>query len=359
MVDRNEELKEAVALYRAHGCSKKATAVAMGVSRTTIQKKITQAAAAGLLEPWEHITQGKQSLEAPRAKDFEAPELPSGEMETEELIAIRLKTWERKNEAERARKLIPINIKLDGPIGIVHFGDPHVDDDGCNFRQLVDDVQTVKSTPGMMAGNVGDLQNNWVGRLAALFANQSATAAQSWQLTEWLVKEVPWLYLIKGNHDMWSGSGDPLNWMMQGASGVMDEWQMRLALKFKNGREVRINARHDFSGHSQWNSAHGPAKAAMMGFRDHILVAGHRHVSGYNILKDPATGLISHAIRVSGYKEHDHYAKVKGFPDGNFAASAVTIIDPYEECKFCPVTTFFDVQEAAEYLTWKRGKNGY
>ena len=54
-----------------------------------------------------------------------------------------------------------------------------------------------------------------------------------------------------------------------------------------------------------------------MGWRDHVLTAGHTHVSGYQVLKDPSTGLISHAIRIASYKEMDRYAEEKGLPDQN------------------------------------------
>ena len=66
-----------------------------------------------------------------------------------------------------------------------------------------------------------------------------------------------------------------------------------------------------------WNTAHGLSKAIQMGWRDHVLTAGHTHVSGYQVLKDPATGLVSHALRIASYKEIDRYAEQKGLPDQN------------------------------------------
>ena len=71
---------------------------------------------------------------------------------------------------------------------------------------------------------------------------------------------------------------------------------------FPNGKEIRINARHMFKGNSMWNTAHGVAKAAQMGWKDHILTCGHTHVSGYQVIKDPASGLISHALQVASFK---------------------------------------------------------
>src|SRR5262249_4466190 len=155
---------------------------------------------------------------------------------------------------------------------------------------LMRHVELVNKTEGMFGANVGDLQNNWVGRLSHLWGGQETSKTTAWRMTEWLVNSVQWLYLVKGNHDNWTGVGDPLDWMMRAQPGVLDADGVRLNLQFPNGKQVRINARHDFRGHSMWNPAHGPAKAVHMGWRDHILSCGHLHISGYQLLKDPASG---------------------------------------------------------------------
>lgn len=143
---------------------------------------------------------------------------------------------------------------------------------------------------------------------------------------------------------------------MRNSGSVHESHGARLNLRFPNGKQVRINARHDFKGQSMWNTAHGVAKAAQAGWRDHILTCGHTHQSGYNILKDPATGLISHAIRVASYKWHDRYAEELGLPDQNISENVVTVIDPYADAERRLVTVFMDLEEGAEFLTWKRGK---
>jgi hypothetical protein len=144
---------------------------------------------------------------------------------------------------------------------------------------------------------------------------------------------------------------------MQKQTGVHESWGARLNLCFPNGKEVRINARHDFAGHSMWNTVHGASKAAQMGWRDHVLVCGHKHTSGYQLLKDPATGLISHVLRVAGYKVYDRYARELGLPDQNISPAAVTIIDPeYMDDDPRLVTVLHDVAEGAEFLNYKRNR---
>jgi hypothetical protein len=613
---------------------------------------------------------------------FQADKLPDPDISAEDLIAYRKKTYAQRNAAETARKLIGVRVKIDGPIGITHFGDVHIDDDGCWIEKLEMDMNSVRDTEGMFGANLGDLQNNWVGRLARLWANQGTSASQSWKLVEWMINYIDWLYIIGGNHDCadyatqaltkrgwksyneiedtdlvfslnrdtgkgewtpilrrierhhsgdmvsveargismlvtpnhrvlgsrrltgstysdmefyradslpnrirlpvsapsqdkdypisddkirlaawiltdghiqtagspritiyqskyvseiervlvscgvhsyhsirhrnithvagkklvkpplpqhefsigaeatreilkfvprkgelpswawelsgrqfnilldtliqgdgswasngqgtscvlnkdraflesvqsvaiqhgwratitvarekdyrlnlcnkttidvvkedsvstvsydgtvwcltvphgnfmvrrdgcayftgncWSGNGDPLKWMTRGSKGVFENHGARLGLTFPNGKVVRVNARHDFAGHSQWNPAHGAVKASMMGWRDHILTCGHKHTSYISgPMKDPSSGLLSWAIRCAGYKIHDDYAAASGFPDQNAFPACVTIIDPqYADNDTRLVTVIPDVQEAAEYLTWKRAK---
>lgn len=289
--------------------------------------------------------------------DFETEELPKEDIPIGDLIDQRITKYKRKRKAKTARKLVNIKIKVDGPIGVAHFGDPHVDDDGTDLAMLFNHVDIVNNTEGMFAGNVGDMQNNWIGRLARLYGQQSTSARESWRLTEYFVTEIPWLYLVGGNHDVWSGDGDPLLWILSESPGVFQNYGARINLRFPNGRQIRINARHNFQGHSMWNTAHGPAKAVQMGWRDHILTCGHIHTSGYQVLKDPASGLISHAIRTASYKVMDSFAESKGMPDQHIFCCPVTIIDPaYDDHDPRLITTIFDPEEAADYLTWKRSK---
>ena len=291
---------------------------------------------------------------------FYVSELPTETPSAQELLEFRKRRYSKKNQAKEARRLIEVQIKIDGPIGIAHFGDPHVDDDGTDLALLESHVTTIQNTKGLFGANVGDMHNNWVGRLGRLYGEQGTSAAEAWILVEWLVTSVQWLYLIGGNHDCWSGAGDPLLWMTRDQMGVFQAHGARLNLVFPQGKKLRINSRHDFQGHSMWNTAHGPAKAIQMGWRDHILTCGHKHTSGYQVLKCPASGLISHALRLASYKKWDRYAEEKGLPDQNIAPAFVTIIDPqYEDDDPRLITTVFDVKEGAEYLTFKRKKAGY
>lgn len=330
---RRHSTEVIVDAVRAHG-SQAAAARALGLSETVVSHRMKEAAT---------------------EKPFEAPELPSELPTADELLARRAKQFRRKRVAREARHLIPIKITCGGPVGIAHMGDPHVDDDGTDITLLQRHVTIINKTEGLFAGNVGDYSNNWVGRLARLYGQQTTSAAEAWVLVEWLIHAVRWLYLVGGNHDLWSGAGDPVQWMAAQARLQYEAHGMRIGLTFPNGRVIRVNARHDFSGHSQWNTAHGPAKAVQLGWRDHIMSCGHLHISGYNVLRDPASGLISHALRVGSYKTHDRYAEEKGLPNQTFMVAPVTVIRPqFADDDNRLITVFFEPETAAEFLTWLR-----
>lgn len=309
------------------------------------------------------IAKGVEGLEStyqaprPEEKDFEFTPLPRDDISIEELIAHRKRQFANKRNYEEASKLIPIRIKIDGAIGILHFGDPHVDDDGTDIEALERHTALVNATKGLFAVNVGDTTNAWTGRLARLYADQSTSAAQAWKLAEWFVNRCNWLYMIAGNHDLWAGAGDPLKWIAKQQDALYKASEARIALKFPNGKEIRINARHDHSGSSVWNPAHGPMKAAIMGNRDHLYVAGHKHESAYSVLKDAISGITMHALKVSSYKRFDRYARDKGFRDNTLSPCAVTVIDPSLPNEHPDlIKVFWEPEVGADYLTFLRNK---
>lgn len=336
-----QELQSALDAVARYGTVTQA-ARTLGLSRPTFQSRVDKARRLGMAG-------------LPPDKAFEADPLPDELPTADELIDRRRKEFARKKAAHDARVLIPVRVTCAGPFGIAHVGDPHVDDPGTDIDLLAQHVAIINRTDALFGASVGDYSNNWVGRLARLHAEQSVSAAEAWVLVEWLIRSTRWLYLIGGNHDCWSGAGDPIKWMAKSARLQYEAYGARLGLQCPNGRVIRVNARHDFSGHSQWNTAHGPAKAAQMGWRDHLLVCGHLHISGYHILRDPSTGLISHALRVGSYKMLDRYADEKGLPNQTFTCCPVTVVRPqFADDDNRLITVFLEPETAADFLTWLR-----
>lgn len=285
------------------------------------------------------------------------PPTPSG-LTKEELVEERKRRFSRLDAHIESRTLIPVRLSKADPIGILHFGDPHVDDEGTDIGLLERHARLVRETPGLYGATVGDTTNNWIGRLARLYSQQSTTQADAWQLAEWFVEQVrDWLYIVGGNHDAWSGSGDPMRWITGQIGALYQDSEVRIAIRFPGKREVRINCRHDFAGRSQWNAAHGPMKALMLGVRDHLAIAGHTHESAYGLWKDPQAGITCHAVKVASYKRHDRFALEKGFRDQHLGPACVTVIDPrLPDDHPDLIKVFWCPFEGAEFLKWLRSR---
>lgn len=267
---------------------------------------------------------------------------------------------QRKKEAMRRSlvhddwaKLIPVSVNTHKPIAVVLVGDPHVDDDHCDIEQLEIDLSTAGRTPGMYAGHIGDLTNNWVGRLKALYAAQSTRFDDGLRLTQWMLDLCPNLFVVNGNHDMWEKGGDLLRFIVR--AGVHQNHGARLELTWPSGAKMRLHARHDFPGRSQFSDTHGMKREILWGHRDHLLVAGHTHVDEARV--EPSIDGDAHwMFRISGYKVIDDFAKERGFRPKRLAPSVTVVLDPSRPVPAETVKPFWNVEAAADYLTYLRSK---
>jgi hypothetical protein len=139
-----------------------------------------------------------------------------------------------------------------------------------------------------------------------------------------------------------------------GASGNQYEMHgARIGLNLPNGRQLRINARHDHRGHSMWNPAHGSAKAAQLGPDDHIYVAGHKHTFA-NQWHRQASGVWSLALKVGAYKIIDPYAHEIGLAEQNLPSVTTLVFPDADDAGF--IELIRDVELAADLLTWLRSE---
>ena len=142
---------------------------ALNMPRNTLRNRVEAAnrmLATGALDPGRVPLPASEAPTPPR--EFDRTDLPDELPTAEELIARREKQFERKRAAKEARRLIPVAINIDGPFGVCHMGDPHVDDDGTDLAKLRSHLDVCNQTEGLFAACVGDYSNNWVGRLARL-----------------------------------------------------------------------------------------------------------------------------------------------------------------------------------------------
>lgn len=329
---------------------------AIGTARSTLCSQIKLAKKRGLADPelfsenWEPGTHWKKS------KGFTVDPLPPKSVPVEQRIELMINAFERRHQYEQAKRWRPVRVTMDGPIGIQWFGDPHVDDNGCNWPLLKRDVGIVQKTEGLFGANIGDTTNNWVGRLARLYANQDTSEETALDLANWLMNAVPWILIIRGNHDLWSGNQDLLKWMAQGAGvGPVVDWQAQVSLMFPNGNQARIWAAHSFPGTSQWNPLHGGVKRAAFSGEANLYIQGHHHDWGLYETEDPHRGTCYWVAKARGYKYIDSYASNLGYGAQQHGASITSIFDP-EGSGPAFLRCFSDAEEAAAYLTWKRSR---
>lgn len=331
------DINAALAAVREHGSQRQA-ALALGISRAALQDRIMRA----------------ERPAAAMISEVDVAPAPSPDEPLEDLIARKKAAMKRSHAHEEWAKLIPVTVKLDGPIGVFLVGDPHVDDDHCDIEQLEHDLTRVGKTKGFFAGHIGDLTNNWVGRLKALYAAQSTRFSDGLRLTEWMLGLAPNLFVVGGNHDCWEKGMDLLNFIVrQGFHGPTQAHGARLALNFPGSEQVRIHARHDFPGRSQFSDTHGMKRELLFGHKDHILVAGHTHVDEARI-EPSIDGDVHWFFRVSGYKVIDDFAKEKGFRPKRLAPGVSVVIDPTARVPAERVKPFWCVEAAADYLNFVR-----
>lgn len=287
---------------------------------------------------------------------FQAPKLPESDAPIEEVIDQLCNNFTRLNAHERAKKWMPFKVKDKGPVGITWFGDPHLDDNGCNWPLLLRHVEAVRDSEGMFGVPMGDLHNNWVGRLVAKYVEQDVTKSTAYRLIQWFLMDsgIDWLFIMLGNHDVWNEGAHILKAMVN-KKYMVEDWRAQFKLVFPNGVEAFVDAAHDFKGNSQFNPLHGHQKAHLWeGALADLYICGHRHHWATAKYECPYTGKVYSMVRTRGYKFHDDYAKVKQFGDQQHGASVVTIFNPYTDNPAQFVTVEEDVEEGVIKLAWLR-----
>lgn len=270
----------------------------------------------------------------------------------DELIARRRKAFERKAKAAEARRWFEIGMKETKPYGVLWFGDPHLDNEGCNWP-LLERHLAVARQPGVYGANVGDTTDNWpwTGRLAKLWADADISDKSAKKLAEWFMFDagVRWLVWLVGNHDAWNGGGDFYRRMGAHAVPVID-WRAQFVLSHPTGIFTRVDAAHGRKGSSIYNPSHGSIRAAKFGETADLFVTGHIHSFGLTHYEDADRRHTSWLAQVRGYKFDDGFAWVNGFAEYQHGAAILSVIDPQTG----KITCFADPEEGAEWLTWKR-----
>lgn len=317
----------------------------------------------GQNRPWVALRLHKaKELEVEQQVDIVLPDFPSDDLPIEDIIDLMEKRSGKRKESYAAHTWYPVKINENKPIGILWIGDPHLDDQGADWGLIKHHAKLCKQTKGLYGANIGDTTNNWSGRLAHLYASQETSKKTAQRLAEWFLLNsgITWLLWLIGNHDAWGDGAELLKLMAQKHKTqkiVCHDWESRFVLQFPNGCNVRVNAAHDFAGQSQWNPLHGAAKTAAFGDKIDLLVCGHKHNWAISQWELGAQETIPTMIRVKGYKTNDSYAQKLGHYEQHQGAAILTILNPKAKTQAGKVTTFVDVDQGVDFLTWLRSKS--
>ncbi len=174
-----------------------------------------------------------------RTDTFTPPDLPPAHEPVEDMIERRIAGFQRKTAAAKAREWMQFRVDEVAPFCLVFVGDPHADDDGADIGLLKRHLDLIEATPGMWGVGMGDWTNNWIGRLGRLYAEQGTTASDAWRFAEWMLAKPIWMLLLRGNHDMWSGAGDPLRWIAREGRAPLADWQAQFRVACGDAPEGR------------------------------------------------------------------------------------------------------------------------
>lgn len=340
------ELKRRFKTYLKHDKNITATAKVLGISRRTVRTSIDHFLARG--------------LDGTLPDGIELPEFPDSDAPIDKIIGTLTENNARRRASYDSHTWFPIKVNDKKPIGIVWFGDPHVDDDGCDWGMLNAHIALCQQ-PGIYGVNVGDTTNNWAGRLVKKYADQETSAKTAVRLAEWFMLDagIRWLVWLLGNHDAW---GDGASILMQMAKRhgtqklVLHDWEARFSLNFPNGVKINIWVAHNFPGDSMWNPLHGVVKAARFGPDVHLLVCGDKHNWGISHWELADKGTCPVMIRTRGYKFTDDYTRRIGKTEQSGGSAIFTIINPLSVREDGRIMAFVDIDAGVDYLKFLRSK---
>lgn len=335
----DDMLAATVAAYRGEGLNVSATARALGIPRQSLQSRLLDAQARGLIDPQE-----LHDPNVPRRADYLSAR------------ARRVAAFQAKQRKGDWRK--PSLTQLPArPFRLKIFGDPHLDADGCNFELFERHWLDMDAAAGVYGICVGDWFNNWVRALAHLWKGEG-DPSDAWLCLEYLMEQRgdALLAACSGNHDDWThGPADPVDLLMKKYGVIYRKGAVRVALGFgADMGPIFLAIRHKWRGHSMYSAAHGILRAGLWGWRDHVMVGGHIHQDEPRLLSFP-DGFRAHVCQVSAFKQYDDFKDVQGFQGPVISPVWDLVIDPRKaDTDPDKVKVFWSADDAAGYLEYLR-----
>lgn len=337
---------EIVTAVEAAGGSIRAAAKALNCSQSTVRLRLSNAS----------VAYGNEARIAEKeSAPVTLPEFPDDDIPIAEIRSLMARRFEKRQANHKSKEWFPVKVNIDGPIGVTFWGDPHVDDDGCNWTLLNRHCDIHRANKALFSVNIGDTVNGWMNRLVHLYANQETSEKTARKLAEWFLTDagIRWLCVLWGNHDLWSLFPEVMR-AGNVAKVPMEDWQARFRLVFPNKREARVWAAHDFPGNSMWNSLQGPQKAAHTKSEAHIYACGHKHNWAMHQEESASRDFTYWLIRARGYKFIDSFGEKLGHMSQDEGASITCIFDPASKSEAGFIQSFADMDAASDYLGYLR-----
>ena len=289
---------------------------------------------------------------------IELPEFPDDDIPAEQILDQMADRFNQRLKHEDAKNWFSVRVRDDKPIGITFIGDPHLGANGCNIPLLRSDIDTVTKTEGVYCVNLGDTADNWsYGNLIRLYADNDVSRQTERRLAKWFLEDagVRWIVWLMGNHDVMASEFTTYLRTLNAEQIPMTDWRAKFKLTFPNDSEVLVDAAHNHKGTSIYNRLHGQKRAALWNENADIYVAGHHH-NWAMTQEELDDGRVVCLARARGYKWVDEFADRHGLAHNVQGASIMFVIDSSEEAPTRRIKPFADLEEGAEYLTWKRSR---
>lgn len=105
-----------------------------------------------------------------------------------------------------------------------------------------------------------------------------------------------------------------------------------------------------------WNSLHSAQRAAHHQEMAHLYVCGHKHNWATHQEESASRGFVYWLARARGYKWVSDHAEKMGHAAQQEGASITAILDPDAKSEAGFISCFPDMDEAVDYLNWKRSR---
>ena len=294
-------------------------------------------------------------LKEKRAAEPKLPTFPDPDIPITDVIEHMGKRFATRHLHEQAKRWFTIKMPA-GPFGLLLWGDPHIDSNGCNWPLLQKHIEIARR-PHVYSLNIGDTLDNWPNgsRLIRLYAHSDQSVETATRLARWFLEEagIYWLLLLLGNHDLWPGHTNIKHLVKKPI--IIEEWGARFILSCGNA-QFRIWAQHDFPGQSMWNALHGLQRAAHMKDPADLYVSGHKHNWALHQEESASKGFVYWLARARGYKYIDDHAQQLGHDPQQEGASILAVFNPAVNTMAGRLMCFSDVEQGADYLGYLRSR---